>query len=186
LFPRLAFTIYGLEQGWLAQFLLKVTGWGIMFIYGMVFRCTVSLHPDLTLDQLQQIWHPLSYIAIHFRWTTLTIKFVRIFSFGLWESLFHNATRKIDKLRHTCTTGNETISKLGSNQQKIIRVIYHNRSKNLIIEIPVHNSWVTYKLRLWKSHARRLKTYPCHWIQKWTFILTSILLPVKPIYYIQS
>jgi len=38
LLPWLVFTINGLEQGWLAQCQFKVTGWGIMFICGMVFR----------------------------------------------------------------------------------------------------------------------------------------------------
>jgi len=49
------FTIKGLEQGWLAQCRLKVTGWDIMFICGMVLRCTGKLKPGLSLDQLQQI-----------------------------------------------------------------------------------------------------------------------------------
>jgi len=39
LLPWLAFTIKGLEQDWLAQRQFKVTGWGIVFICGMVLRC---------------------------------------------------------------------------------------------------------------------------------------------------
>jgi len=39
----------------LAQCPFKVTGWGIMFICGMVLRCAGKLKPGLTLDQLQQI-----------------------------------------------------------------------------------------------------------------------------------
>jgi len=55
LLTRLAFTIKGLEQGWLAQCQFNVTGWGIMFICGMVHRCAGILKPDLSLDQSQQI-----------------------------------------------------------------------------------------------------------------------------------
>jgi len=51
----LAFTIKGLEQGWLVQCQFKVTGWGIMFIFGMVLWCAGTLKPGLSLDQLQQI-----------------------------------------------------------------------------------------------------------------------------------
>jgi len=47
--------IKGLEQGWLAQCQFKVTGWGIMFICGMVFWCSGTVKPGLSLDQLQQI-----------------------------------------------------------------------------------------------------------------------------------
>jgi len=39
LLPWLAFTIEGLEQDWLAQCRFKVTGWRIMFICDIVFRC---------------------------------------------------------------------------------------------------------------------------------------------------
>jgi len=39
----------------LAQGLFNVTGWGIMFIYGMVLRCAGTVKPGLSLDQLQQI-----------------------------------------------------------------------------------------------------------------------------------
>jgi len=59
------FTIKGLEQGWLAQCQFKVTGWGIMFICGMVRRCAGTLKPVLSLDQLQQICPTLSYIALN-------------------------------------------------------------------------------------------------------------------------
>jgi len=38
LLPWLAFTIKGLEQGWLEHCQFKVTGWGIMFICDMVLR----------------------------------------------------------------------------------------------------------------------------------------------------
>jgi len=55
LLPWLAFTIKGLEQGWLAQSQFKVTGWGIMFICSMILRCAGTLKPGLSLDQLQQI-----------------------------------------------------------------------------------------------------------------------------------
>jgi len=70
-FYWLEFTIKGLEQGWLAQCQYKVTEWGIMFICGMVLRCAGNLKPGLSLDQLQQIWQPLSYIAINCWSTTL-------------------------------------------------------------------------------------------------------------------
>jgi len=60
LLPWLAFTIKGLEQDWLVHCQFKVTGWGIMLICGMVLRCA-----GLSLDQLQQIWQPLSYIALN-------------------------------------------------------------------------------------------------------------------------
>jgi len=39
----------------LAQCQFNVTGWGIMFIYGMALRCADKLKPGLSLDQLQQI-----------------------------------------------------------------------------------------------------------------------------------
>jgi len=55
LLPWLAFTIKGLEQGWFAQCQFKVTGWGIMFICGMVLQCAGKLKPDLSLDQLEKI-----------------------------------------------------------------------------------------------------------------------------------
>jgi len=48
----------------LAQCQFNVTGWGIMFICGMVLRCASTVKPSLSLDQLQQIWQPLSYIAL--------------------------------------------------------------------------------------------------------------------------
>jgi len=51
----LAFTINGLEQGWLAQCKFNVTVWGIMFICGMVLWCAGTIKPGLSLDQLQQI-----------------------------------------------------------------------------------------------------------------------------------
>jgi len=53
--PWLAFTIKGLEQGWLAQSQFKVTGWDIMFICDMVLRCAGTVKTGLSLDQLQQI-----------------------------------------------------------------------------------------------------------------------------------
>jgi len=62
---RLPFTIKGLEQGWLAKCQFKVTGWGFMFTCGMVLRCALTLKPGLRLNQSQQIWQPLSYIAIN-------------------------------------------------------------------------------------------------------------------------
>jgi len=49
------FTIKGLEQDWLAQCQFNVTGWGIMFICGMVLQYAGILKPGLSLDQLQQI-----------------------------------------------------------------------------------------------------------------------------------
>jgi len=52
LLPWLAFTIKGIEQGWLAQCQFNVTGWGIVFICGMVLRYTGTLKPSLNLDQL--------------------------------------------------------------------------------------------------------------------------------------
>jgi len=54
---------WDLEQGWLAQCQFKVTRWGIMFISGMVLRCTVTLKAGLSLGQ--QNWQRLSYIAIN-------------------------------------------------------------------------------------------------------------------------
>jgi len=39
----------------LAQCQFNVTGWGIMFICGMVLRCADTLKPGLSQDQLQQI-----------------------------------------------------------------------------------------------------------------------------------
>jgi len=53
----------GLEQGWWTQYRFRVTGWGIIFIWGMVLWCDRILKPGLSLDQLQKIWQPLSYIA---------------------------------------------------------------------------------------------------------------------------
>jgi len=47
----------------LAQCQFKVTGWGIMFICGMVLRFSGTLKPGLTLDQLQQIGQARSYKA---------------------------------------------------------------------------------------------------------------------------
>jgi len=44
---------------------VKVTGWGVVFICSMVFRCARPLKPDLSLDQLQQAWQPLSYIVLN-------------------------------------------------------------------------------------------------------------------------
>jgi len=41
-----------IEQGWLAQCLSKVPGWGIMFICGMVLRCAGTINAGLSLDQL--------------------------------------------------------------------------------------------------------------------------------------
>jgi len=49
----------------LAQCQFNVTRWGIMFICGMVLRCDGTLKTGLSLDQLQQIWQPLSYIALN-------------------------------------------------------------------------------------------------------------------------
>jgi len=43
LLPWLAFTFKGVEDGWLARCQFKVTGWGIMLIYGMVLRCAGTL-----------------------------------------------------------------------------------------------------------------------------------------------
>jgi len=65
LLPQLAFTIKGLEQGGLAQCQFKMTGWGIMFIYGMVLQCDGTITLGLSLDQLQQIRQPLSCIALN-------------------------------------------------------------------------------------------------------------------------
>jgi len=46
----------GDEQGWLAHCQIKVNGWGIMFICGMVLLCADKLKSsDFSLDQLQQI-----------------------------------------------------------------------------------------------------------------------------------
>jgi len=39
----------------LAQCEFNVTGWGIMFICGMVLQCAGTLKPGVSLDQLQQI-----------------------------------------------------------------------------------------------------------------------------------
>jgi len=40
-----------------------MTGWGIMFICGMVIQYAGTLKPThWSLDQLQQIWQLLSYI----------------------------------------------------------------------------------------------------------------------------
>jgi len=39
------FTIKDLEHGWLAQCQFNVTGWGIMFSCGMVFRCAGIIDP---------------------------------------------------------------------------------------------------------------------------------------------
>jgi len=55
LLPWLAFIIKGLEHGWLARCQHKVTGWGIMFICGMVLQCAGTVEPGLSVDQLQQI-----------------------------------------------------------------------------------------------------------------------------------
>jgi len=52
LLPWLAFTIKGLEQGWLAQCQFKVTGWGILFICAMVLQCVGTVKAGLSLDQL--------------------------------------------------------------------------------------------------------------------------------------
>jgi len=41
----LAFTIKGVEHGWLARCQFKVTGWGIMLSCGMVLRCAGNLNP---------------------------------------------------------------------------------------------------------------------------------------------
>jgi len=50
----------------LGQCQFKVTGWGIMFICGMVLQCdSGTFNHDSNLDQLQQIWQPLSYTAIN-------------------------------------------------------------------------------------------------------------------------
>jgi len=46
----IAFTIKDLEQGWLAQCQFKVTGWGVMFICGMVLQCPGTLRPGFSLD----------------------------------------------------------------------------------------------------------------------------------------
>jgi len=49
----------------LAQCQFKETGWGIVCICGMVLRCAGTLKPSLSLDQLQQIWQPLSPIGLN-------------------------------------------------------------------------------------------------------------------------
>jgi len=41
------------------EYQIKVTGWGIMFICGMVLQCAGTLIPSLRLHQLQQIWQPV-------------------------------------------------------------------------------------------------------------------------------
>jgi len=56
LLPWLAFTINGVEHGWLARCQFRVTGWGIMLICGMVLRCAGAIKPGLSLDHLQQSW----------------------------------------------------------------------------------------------------------------------------------
>jgi len=43
------------ELDWFVQCQLKVTGWGIMLICGMVLQYDGTLKPSLSLDQLQQI-----------------------------------------------------------------------------------------------------------------------------------
>jgi len=50
-----------LEHGWLFQCQFKVTGSGVMFICGMVFRCTGLLKPASSLDQLQQLCQPFTH-----------------------------------------------------------------------------------------------------------------------------
>jgi len=52
---------------------IAVTGWGIMFICSMVLRCAGNLKTGFSLDQLQQIWQQLSYIAVNRWWTTLNL-----------------------------------------------------------------------------------------------------------------
>jgi len=44
-----------MEHDSLGQCQFKVTGWGIMFICGMVLQCAGKLKAGLSLYQLQQI-----------------------------------------------------------------------------------------------------------------------------------
>jgi len=60
------FTIKGLEQGWLVQCQFKVTGWGIMFICGMVLFCAGTFKTWLesgpvTADLTTTVIHVHSY-----------------------------------------------------------------------------------------------------------------------------
>jgi len=50
--------LFLLEQGCLAQCQFKVTGWGIMFICGMVLRCAGTLKPGpVTADLTTTVVH---------------------------------------------------------------------------------------------------------------------------------
>jgi len=51
-----AFTIKGLEQGWLAQCQFKVTEWVIMFICDMVLQCAGFLNPSLSLEHAVTVY----------------------------------------------------------------------------------------------------------------------------------
>jgi len=53
LLPWLVITIKGLEQGWLAKCQFNVTGWGIIFICGMVLPWLV-----ITIKGLEQAGWP--------------------------------------------------------------------------------------------------------------------------------
>jgi len=66
LLPSLAFTIKGLEQGWLAQCQFNVTGWGIMFICGMVLRCAESgpVTADLTTTVVQTTLNLITHLQL--------------------------------------------------------------------------------------------------------------------------
>jgi len=51
-----AFTIKGLDQGWMAQHQFAVTGWGIMFICSMILKTQLEYAPvttDLTTTVVQ-------------------------------------------------------------------------------------------------------------------------------------
>jgi len=63
LLPWLVFTIFKRPRAGLAQCQFKVTGWDIMFICGMVLQRADTLKPGM--DQVQQIWQPLSYVALN-------------------------------------------------------------------------------------------------------------------------
>jgi len=53
--PWLAFSIKGLEQGWLAQCQFKVTGWVSYLSAAWHFSVLSQLNPELSLDESQQI-----------------------------------------------------------------------------------------------------------------------------------
>jgi len=72
LLPWLAFTIKGLEQGWLAQSQFKVTGRGIMFICGM--------HGSLVC------WHIKIWLESGPVTADLTTTVIHTCSYSLWGS----------------------------------------------------------------------------------------------------